>query len=570
MLNRNEMAALSIHDGLDQGDDKDDEPTVINYTCLINLITQQAPRGEAGRLYHEDGIKLNEIKEIRVEFLRILKIDHLWIMTNLVKLSLSHNKIEKIENLDALVKLCELDISFNSIKIMENLNCLSKLEILLLAGNQVETVEGIGNLTNLTIFSIANNKIQGWEHVLYLRQFKNLRSVNFTGNPCTLQENYNDYLIAFLPQIIYFSYSMIREEDRIKAMKIHRRSIAKIELDEAKSQSTLEEEHALNKKSAIDSAAFVDHLDGDEMFLLLFLNDKEGTALKNISDDTLAVFNEYKTNFSTVCHEFYQFGIEQHSLREKEIEMFSAIVEEARDAVRDKARRIIDSIEKYKNENFAKFNVGIKEFDKKLDAESAVDQTDLPIDVKIAKIQNITENFNEFLSSIWTKLVYSEAVLHEQIEDVNETFKLNIADMKDIFVESTRKSFSRMRNILVEYHDTIQRVIASHLNDFTQDELTMPSQLIDICGDINILSNTLASSHDIHLQIIDSREDETISSVNKWFNDLVTRLRKHENSRHRHRILEISHVLQYYRELLQKHILTTNDEALDVVAALEG
>ncbi|KAK0088558.1 hypothetical protein PV326_004802 [Microctonus aethiopoides] len=563
------MAALiSTDDEFDQDDNKENEPGVINYTCLINLITQQAPTGEAGRLYHEDGIKLNEIEEIRIEFLRILKIDHLWNMTNLIKLSLSHNKIEKIENLDALVKLCELDISFNSIKIMENLNCLSKLEVLLLAGNQIDTIEGIDNLKNLTIFSIANNKIQGWEHVLYLRQFKNLRSVNCNGNPCTLQENYNDYLIAFLPQIIYFSYSMVREEDRARAMKIHWRSIVKIEDDEAKAQVALKEEHALKKKSAIDSAAFVDHLDDDELFLLSFLNDKEGTALKNINDDTLAVFNEYKKNFYIVCHELYQFGIEQHSLREKEIEIFSVVVEEARDAVRDEARRIIDSIEKYKNESFAKFNIGIKEFDKKLDAKSAIDQTDLPIDVKIAKIQNFTENFNEFLSSIWTKLVYSEVVLHEQIEDVNETFKLNIADMKDIFVESVRVLFSRMRNILVEYRDTIQRVVVSHLNDFTEDELKIPSQFIDICGDINILSNTLASSHDIHSQIIDSREDEIISAVNKWFNDLVIRLRKYENSRHRRRILEISHVVQYHRELLHKHILT-DDEALDVVAALE-
>lgn len=76
-----------------------------------------------------------------------------------------------------------------------------------------------------------------------------------------------------------------------------------------------------------------------------------------------------------------------------------------------------------------------------------------------------------------------------------------MADMKDIFVESARMLFSRMRNILVEYRDTIQRVVASHLNNFTEDKLTIPYQFIDICGDINILSNTLASSHDIHLQV---------------------------------------------------------------------
>lgn len=61
--------------------------------------------------------------------------------------------------------------------------------------------------------------------------------------------------------------------------------------------------------------------------------------MKNINDDTVAVFNEYKKKFSFVCHELYQFGIEQHSLREKEIEIFSVVVEEARDAVRDEARR---------------------------------------------------------------------------------------------------------------------------------------------------------------------------------------------------------------------------------------
>lgn len=64
------MAALSTDEEFDKNDNKEEEPGVINYTCLINLITQQAPTGETGRLYHEDGIKLNEIEKIRIEFLR--------------------------------------------------------------------------------------------------------------------------------------------------------------------------------------------------------------------------------------------------------------------------------------------------------------------------------------------------------------------------------------------------------------------------------------------------------------------------------------------------------------------
>lgn len=45
------------------------QPRVINQDMLINLIIEQGPKGEAGKLFYEDGIKLDEIKEIRIEFL---------------------------------------------------------------------------------------------------------------------------------------------------------------------------------------------------------------------------------------------------------------------------------------------------------------------------------------------------------------------------------------------------------------------------------------------------------------------------------------------------------------------
>lgn len=45
------------------------EPGVINREMLVNLVTQQGPKGEAGRLFLKDGIKLDEVTEIRIEFL---------------------------------------------------------------------------------------------------------------------------------------------------------------------------------------------------------------------------------------------------------------------------------------------------------------------------------------------------------------------------------------------------------------------------------------------------------------------------------------------------------------------
>ncbi|OAD51971.1 Leucine-rich repeat-containing protein 48 [Eufriesea mexicana] len=197
------------------------QPRVINQDMLLNLVTEQGPKEIAGKLFYEDGIELNETKEIRIEFLNILKIDYLWVMPNLTKLKISNNIIEKIENLDVLVHLKELDLSFNHIKIIENLNNLTKLEILLLFNNEISEVESINNLYNLTIFSIGNNIITSWKHVLYLRKFKKLHSLNMSGNPCTKEEGYLDYVFAFIPQLIYYEYKMIPKEQRKDALEKH-------------------------------------------------------------------------------------------------------------------------------------------------------------------------------------------------------------------------------------------------------------------------------------------------------------------------------------------------------------
>lgn len=45
------------------------QPRVINQDMLINLVIEQGPKGEAGKLFYEDGINLHETRKIRIEFL---------------------------------------------------------------------------------------------------------------------------------------------------------------------------------------------------------------------------------------------------------------------------------------------------------------------------------------------------------------------------------------------------------------------------------------------------------------------------------------------------------------------
>lgn len=168
------------------------EPKVIDNDLLHKCVAEQGPKGEAGRLAQMEGVPLEEVKQIRLEFLSILlyfnyqfyfkkfldllRIDHLWVLKSLTKLSLNNNLLEKIENLNTLVNLVELDLSFNKITKIENLDELVKLEKLSFFDNLISAIENMDTLENLTVFSIGRNKIDDLENVShYISIKKNLK-----------------------------------------------------------------------------------------------------------------------------------------------------------------------------------------------------------------------------------------------------------------------------------------------------------------------------------------------------------------------------------------------------------
>lgn len=155
-------------------------------------------------------------------FTDILRIDHLWMMKSLTKLSLSQNYIEQIENLHDLIHLRELDLSFNKIGRIENLDKLVNLEILSFFDNRIMVLENMDTLTNLTIFSIGRNFIEDKENIIYLRRFKELKSVNLAGNPCAEHEDFRTYVAVMLPHVSYYEYKMITDEEKERGLEMFR------------------------------------------------------------------------------------------------------------------------------------------------------------------------------------------------------------------------------------------------------------------------------------------------------------------------------------------------------------
>lgn len=47
-------------------------------------------------------------------------------------------------------------------------------------------------------------------------------SVNLAGNPCAENEDFRTFIAAFLPQIIYYEYKMLTDDERKVGMEIYR------------------------------------------------------------------------------------------------------------------------------------------------------------------------------------------------------------------------------------------------------------------------------------------------------------------------------------------------------------
>lgn len=154
---------------------KDQAPGIINNEMLNRVIREaQGPSLEDIRLCRNVPIDFSTITELCLEFLNILKIDHLWMLTNLRRLSLKCNKVDKIENLDNLINLRELDLSFNCIERIENLECLLRLERLSLFRNNIRRIENVEHLTEIVRLSLGNNLIDSTNGVslVWLADFK--------------------------------------------------------------------------------------------------------------------------------------------------------------------------------------------------------------------------------------------------------------------------------------------------------------------------------------------------------------------------------------------------------------
>ncbi|CAF0830778.1 unnamed protein product [Brachionus calyciflorus] len=504
------------------------EPSVIDDHILKLCIEEQGPQEEAGNIARRDGIQYEEVQTLRLDFKNILRIENLWQFESLTKLQLDNNVIEKIEGLENLKNLIWLDLSFNNIEKIEGLENLTKLRDLSLYNNQITILENMDTLENLEVFSIGNNQINDYDFVLYLRQFKELKTLGIKGNPICEKPEFAPFVLAHLTQIIYLDYRLVDQNLRAEGLKRFEIDIGQIVSNEEAEEKKRKEKQALEKENYLNKEAYVEGLNSDELFLSLYEEDSEGEKLNMIpgADELLA---EYRDKFVAVCKEMYDFGKSQKDLRLNEVAEFWKCLNDAKNSNTEEASAAINV--------FLEFKKNITE-----ELNNSTDQV-----IQEAKLNE----YNDEVNKLWDKLMSLEVQVVDQLEEIIRDFERNLGDMVNNFVEQIQGMYSQLRDLENIQFERLQELCLATLEKVIKGEVPdeFPDDLRDLFIDKDTVVNALQTSHDLHSLRIDSREDDMISKIKNWSSTMIEQIHDEEEyKRNRKRVIEINRLIDYFRD----------------------
>ncbi|XP_066497616.1 dynein regulatory complex subunit 3 [Hoplias malabaricus] len=509
-------------------------PSVIDDGMLQKAVEDQGPQDQAGSIAKEEGIRFNEVIKLRLDYRNILKIDHLWEFTSLTKLQLDNNIIEKIQGLEKLVNLVWLDLSFNNIDVIEGLDALVNLQDLSLFNNRISVIENMDTLENLHILSLGNNLISQLDNVIYLRKFKNLRTLNLAGNPICQEENYDVFVAAYLSDLVYLDFRLLNEQIREKAFAQYQYAIEEIRHTDLQEHKALEAQKVTEQELQLHKDAFVEHLNGPQLFESMFADDAETSKLAYLPGVT-ALLESFQSQFVASCMQMFEAGLTLHEKKQTEVASFFSCSKEIVTDYQQRADHIVADFESSRKEVM-------------VELQNATDATLLE-----AKVSNYRREITQMCDTLMTL----ELQLVDQLEVIIKDFEQNISGMVGGFTEYVQGIFAQCRDLENHQHEKLLEIAVSALDRVAKNELEedLPDDVRMLFVDKDTLINAVSASHDTHLLKIDNREDELMTRMNGWMSALIKSIQDKEIQRNRQRISEIHNYIDFLKDQLEEMIL---------------
>ncbi|XP_072771937.1 dynein regulatory complex subunit 3 isoform X1 [Nerophis lumbriciformis] len=510
------------------------KPVYVDEELLQEAVLEQGLQDQAERIAKEEGIHYNDALRLSLEYRNIRRIDHLWEFTSLTKLNLNNNFIKKMEGLNHLVNLTWLNLSFNNIEKIEGLEGLQKLEVLKLSNNRISFVENMDNLVELTILCLANNLLQQLNNVVYLRRFKKLFTLNIEGNPIpeeSCEDKYLIFIAAYFQQLKFLNNIFLNEDIRNRAHIKYNLDIEEMNQGELQRQQAVEENRKQEAELQRHEDAFVEQMNGSHLYNNIFQNDTEADKLHCLPgvDELLEVFEK---NITDLCNQLFDVGLAEHKRREAEISLFFQRNEaDVTKHQRIAFNRLTDFEKQHKQR--------IKELQELIDAKERKSQVD---------------NCHKEINLLCYNLMTVEFQLYSHMEETIRKFDNNISEMTSSFSETAQGIFVHCRELEESHHKSIQQIANTTVEMVAKGESEdeLPDDVRMLFLDKNTVTDTLAASHDNHVQTINDRETQLVTRAEAWKVALIKGIEDTELRRNRMRIADIHRYADYLRGQLEK------------------
>uniref|UniRef100_A0A0B6Y849 Uncharacterized protein n=2 Tax=Arion vulgaris TaxID=1028688 RepID=A0A0B6Y849_9EUPU len=175
----------------------------------------------------------------------------------------------------------------------------------------------------------------------------------------------------------------------------------------------------------------------------------------------------------------------------------------------------------------------------------------------------VTE-YNNMISDLWDKLMGLELQLVDQLEEVIKDFERNMQELVGVFLENVQSYLTLAREQEGIHNEKMTEFATQAVEKAAKNELDddLPEEIRILLVDKDTILNAVTSSHDVHLLKIDTKEDDILTRIKLWLKEMIDTIHQEEEiSRNRKRVIEINHLIDYFREEL---------DGLDISEAPEG
>uniref|UniRef100_A0A3Q3DJ45 Dynein regulatory complex subunit 3 n=1 Tax=Hippocampus comes TaxID=109280 RepID=A0A3Q3DJ45_HIPCM len=419
-----------------------------------------------------------------------------------LRLSLEYRNIQKIDHLWEFSSLTKLNLNNNFIKKIEGLDHLVNLTWLNLSFNNIKKIEGLNGLQKLEVLNLSNNRISLIENMDSLMEL----TVFCIANNKLHQLN----------NVVY-----LRKFKKLFTLNIDGNPIPE---------------------------------ENNEEKYTLFL------AIETFCDlrVTLSLYvqrNKASAKYNLDIEEMNQGELQAQQAAEEKQEQ-EAILQMHEDAFVEQMNG------DYLYKNIIQNDTELKKLQclpgvDELLEQRLVDLCNQLFDVGLAEYKRRDVEVNSFFCRLQTDVTDSQSRASKVLADfqrehkqVRKKFDSNISEMIGSFSETAQGIYPFALPLEDSHHQKITQIAVNTLELVAKGEAEedFPDDVRMLFLDKNTVMDTLAASHDNHLQTINDRETQLVTRAEAWKVALIKGIEDTELKRNRMRIADIHRYGDYLRE----------------------